>query len=100
LRCCSQRSNVCDGHEQRRRGFGRLLSEAKLRHCRFFFRSFYPIEAVRLHVEAGGSVACRIEDLLSQIFGDFDWLKDFNCSPLEDRFQGSIHNRRHVAITT
>jgi hypothetical protein len=45
-------------------------------------------------------MACRIKDLLAQLFGDFDWLKDFNCSPLVDRFHGSIHDSLHVAITT
>ena len=45
-------------------------------------------------------MARRIEDLLTQPFADFDWLKELNRSPLEYRLQGSVHNNLHVAITT
>jgi len=32
-----------------------------------------------------------IEDLLAYSLGDLDWLKDFNRSPFEDRFQDPVH---------
>jgi len=45
-------------------------------------------------------MACCIEDLLAQLPGGFDRLKDLNCSPLEHRFQDSVHKDLHVGITT
>jgi hypothetical protein len=83
--------NICDGHNQRRRGRRRHLSEAEFRHCRLFFRSSYPVEPIRLHVEAGGSMARRIEDLIAQPVGNFDRLEDFHRSSSEDRLHGLVH---------
>ena len=36
-------------------------------------------------------MAVSIEDLLANALRDFNWLKEFNCSPFENRLQNHIH---------
>ena len=52
-------------------------------------------------------MAGGIEDLFARLLGDFDWLEDLHCSPLEDRFRYvynffpcCYYNISHVAYAT
>src|SRR5208337_668563 len=87
----SQRPDVGHRNHQRRRRCRRHLSKAEFRRGCLSRRRFHPKETVRLHVETGGSMASRIEDLFTQYSWDFDRLKSLNCPPMENRFQDFAH---------
>jgi hypothetical protein len=51
-------------------------------------RRFDPVEAIGLHVEAGGRAASSIEDLPAKFGVDLDGVEEFDSPTLKDGVEG------------